>query len=418
MVCYWLPTAGNGGYLNKSGNVQIVCKYTVAHAFSEGLAAVTTSSYGLGGWAYIDPSGQGVILQDNNYTWASSFNQGKAVVIFSKQLAFIDSQGKRTIGSLPKLTSLHERYDSFNGEIKCKEGEVLFDWKGRMNAAKTKTGMLSFISSDSNMAENKLVLLKTEGSKYGFIINGKEVPCQFDEVPWYDQTLAVVRKGTKFGLVSLKEDHVVSVTFKEQMFFSVFGNPVQATLIVKNLTSEMIHDMEIEYPDGTRHAVGDMQANTSKELPVFLSRSNDLSSEEKEYEMRFTCDGIILSPIKNKVILEDKPSLRVENFSTDRELISFNIINESDISLDALSVKVLDGRSKSYFDKTIPLKGKGKVTCEFNFPATKNSPKELEIIAKVPGAPEVKVKQEIRVPENDIEDPTPPPRDKEGGIHL
>jgi len=397
------------GYMNKSGNLQIECKYIAAHPYSEGLAAVTSSAYGIGGWAFINPSGNGVILQDNNFTWASSFIQGRALVIFSKQLAYIDTQGKRIEGNLPKLNSAMERFDTFKGEIKLKEGIAFFDGQGRFQSVETQTkGKQSFLTSDIR-SENNLILIKKEGNKSGFIIKGKPTLCQFDEVSWFDNTTAIVKKDASYGIVSLDENNSISVTFKKDTFFSVFGKPAIATVVVKNLKPKEISNLNIRFSEGSQQSITTLKSEESKELVLSLTKNTDASFEEKVIEFQPDLDGILQNLVKIKAIIQDKPSLRIEFAKSSYEVksgekipVTFKIANETAIDTENIAIKVLE-KSDIIYESTQTIHGNSVVNCQISISALKSQIKELEIIVKPVKAPPIKMVQKISLTITDID---------------
>ncbi|MFA5328110.1 MAG: WG repeat-containing protein [Prolixibacteraceae bacterium] len=409
------------GYLNKSGSLQIQCKFTSAHPFSEGLAAVTASSYGIGGWAYINPSGIGVILQDNNFTWASSFYQGKAIVAFSKQLACIDARGKRVDGGLPKLSSTMERYDTFKGELSCKEGTATFDGQGRLATLETPTGKQTFQNSDIKV-ENSLVQVKKERGKSGFIINGKETPCQFEDIFWFDNTTAIVIKGINIGVVSLNEEKPISVTLKESTLSSENRKPALATLVVKNLQSSDINNINLTFSDGTLQTIDKLKPNESKDLGFSVPKNTEVPSEEKELEIGVELDGLTQNPIKQKVTINDKAFLHVEfpqesfeGKSGEPILVSFKITNESDITAENVAIQVSD-QSKIIYKGTKTIQKEGTSVCQFNISAVQSQTKELEIEIKPSKTRPIKISKEISlsVKKTDRSSETPPP----GVIHV
>lgn len=403
------------GYLNKPGEIQIKCSFTAAHPFSEGLAAVTRSSLGIGEWAYINPDGKGVILQDNNYNWASSFSNGKAVVISPKQLTFIDARGKKVEGNLPKLTTSMERYDIFKGEFLCKEGTALFDGQGRLSSINVNGTIQSFATLKTK-ENNELVQVKKVGNKYGFIINGKETPCQFDEVSWFNDDVAIVKKDSRFGIVSMSHENSIAISIKENPLLSVFGKPAQATVIVKNLQSETISNLNISIPDVAQQTIAKLQANESKELVVLLAKKTEFPSEEKELELQLEFDGIQQNPVKCKAIINDKPSLTIEftknNFESivdETIAVPFQVINETDFTVENIAIQVVD-ETKVISESNVPvLKGRAKMlfqfTVQFPVSATQSQTKEFGIIVKPPLAPSItkaeKLNFKIIIPQPD-----------------
>lgn len=84
------------GYINAKGELVIPFKFPHAAAFSEGLAAVKTTTYPTL-WGYIDKTGELVIRDD--YDHASAFSEGYAVVTVENRDFFIDQNGRKAFGS-------------------------------------------------------------------------------------------------------------------------------------------------------------------------------------------------------------------------------------------------------------------------------------------------------------------------------
>lgn len=84
------------GYINARGELVIPFKFPFATAFSEGLAAVKTTTYPTL-WGYIDTTGELVIRDD--YDHANAFSQGYAVVTVGSKEFYIDRSGKNVFGS-------------------------------------------------------------------------------------------------------------------------------------------------------------------------------------------------------------------------------------------------------------------------------------------------------------------------------
>jgi len=390
------------GYLNKTGKLQIECKYVVAHPFSEGLAAVTTSSYGIGGWAYINPMGDGVISQENYFTWASSFVQGKAIVIFSKQLTYINKNGERIVGKLPKLTSAMDCYDTFTGKIKCKEGTAQFDGQGRFITVETKTGIQTFCDSVEKI-ETNFVQVKTEGKKQGLIINGKETPCQFDDVLWFNPNTAIIKKGGKLGVVSISENNMFSLKLMESSLLSVFGNPATANILVRNLTDEPMINIKLVFKNYTEQYIELLNSKESKELKVPITKDSDELLEVKKIEVLVCIDSIEQNPIHLNATIKDKPSLSIFCQQTSLEVIPneikpvlFQIKNISEVKAENLIIQVFD-QSEKIFDQLTNIPAKDSVCCKFNLTAAQSQTKEIEIIAKSPKASAMKLQKAIRI---------------------
>ena len=84
---------GNGGYIDKTGQVVLPIEYDAAFPFSDGLAAVQIN----GEWGYIDTTGQVVIPLE--YHSAGMFSDGLAAIETDadSKIGFIDKTGQLII---------------------------------------------------------------------------------------------------------------------------------------------------------------------------------------------------------------------------------------------------------------------------------------------------------------------------------
>lgn len=410
------------GYLNKSGELQIKCNYWMAHPFSEGMAAVTTSTNGWEGWAYIRTSGSVAITQDRKIACGTSFSQGKAAAVISKKLVFIDNTGK-IIEETPHSIDINiqRKYDYVTGELKLLGGSAFLEGQGKLASINVGAETKSYNETNSepgNSNKNGLIQIKKEGNKLGFIVNGKESSCQFDEVSWYDNTIAIVRKGAKFGIVSMAESDLLSLSAKESIVFSIFGKPANAALVIKNLQAEPVNNLSLTFSDGTQQFIEQIPPKATKEIAIIVTKTTDTFSEEKEIDIRPEIDGILQNPTKIKVAVNDKPVLSVELEKTSYEAnpgenvsVSFKVMNESDVSGENISIRVVDG-NKTIFTKKIPVwKGNESILSRFDVSALKSQTKKLEIIAKPNMASELKFEKEIfiKIIDPGYSPPPPPP---------
>lgn len=410
------------GYLNRSGELQIKCNYSMAHPFSEGMAAVTTSANGWDGWAYIRTSGSVAITQDRKIACGTSFSKGKAAAVISKKLVFIDNTGK-VVEETPHSIDINiqRKYDNLTGELKLLGGSAFLERQGKLASINVNGETKSYGETNAepeNSNKNSLVQIKKEGNKLGFIVNGKESPCQFDEVSWHDHTTAIVRKGAKFGIVSMTEIDPLSISAKESTTFSIFGKPANAVLVIKNLQAEPINNLSLTFSDGTQQFIEQILPKGTKEIAYTLTKTTDAVSEEKEIEIRPEIDGILQNPTKIRVVLTDNPSLKVELEKISYEAnpgenvsVSFKVINESDVSGENISIRVLDGSKTIFIKKIAVLKGDESVLSRFDVSALKSQTKKLEIIAKPNMASELKFEKEIflKIIDPGYSPPPPPP---------
>lgn len=93
LSCYWDYAKRRYGYFDKTGRIVIPARFTQAHDFSEGLAAVTEEDTREPSWGFIDTSGNYVIAP-KFHNEPDDFHDGYAVVTKQNdKMTYIDKQG-------------------------------------------------------------------------------------------------------------------------------------------------------------------------------------------------------------------------------------------------------------------------------------------------------------------------------------
>lgn len=383
---------GKHGYLNKTGKLVIDCKFSWAHPFCEGRSAVSLNKYAIGQWAYIGTDGRVLINTENNFQWASSFQDDKAVVIIKNKLAYINRDGKVLKNEeLPKLTSLLERYDSFLGIIKCKEGQVFFREDVVMDKL-VVNGDTTFFHKTVEEKKTALLDVYADNNKFGFRINGKKLPAQFDNIKWHDNERAIVQSNGKQGLLELSQNDMLAVSFKSDTVYSVFRNPTPATLIVQNQVADELRDIEITFPDGSSQHIDKLKTNGQREIEWLVKP--DRLNASKEIVVNISCDGIKHNPRSFRVFIMDKPSLCV-TFPTDtfqlgetnKTTVSCSLINKSAFNADNVKVRFCNSIShKTVFEKEMSIDAESTVDINFSLTSKENKDhtRKLDILIVPP----------------------------------
>lgn len=150
---YIMDAGEHWNYINTEGKVVLRTDFYRAHSFSEGLAAVMPDESG--GAVFIDKSGN--IAIDEEYGYASDFQEGYAVVMIGQKWGFIDKKGE-------PLTNFG--YDAAR-----------------------------------DFVDGKAAVLT--GDRWGFIDkSGREIiPPQYDDVGPFSEGLAKFKLGGKWGFV-------------------------------------------------------------------------------------------------------------------------------------------------------------------------------------------------------------------------
>ncbi len=212
------------GYIDKRGNVVIPAKYRGATRFSEGLAAVREDDRK---WRFIDTSGNVAI--PHGYDGVTSFTGGLAGVRIDRHWGMIDPTGRMvveatyfqllgfaeglfrfrsgpqgmwgiadTTGTVvlsPQYINITIPEDGVS-RIKSADGEGLIDDRGRIIA--------EAVHKRVRATNNQTCWVETADGKYGLIgFDGNwRIPPRFDELQRASDGVAIVREGTRFGLVA------------------------------------------------------------------------------------------------------------------------------------------------------------------------------------------------------------------------
>ncbi|MBQ3243767.1 MAG: WG repeat-containing protein [Bacteroidaceae bacterium] len=165
---------GKYGFIDKSGNVVVPCKYGNAWSFSEGLVAVELD----GKWGFIDQSGNEVIPCKYGNAW--SFSEGLAAVELDGKWGFIDKSG--------------------NVVVPCK-----------YHAARSFSEGLAAVRIGG-----------WETGKWGFIDkSGNEViPCKYDGAGSFSEGLAVVELDYYWGSIDKSGNVVIPCKYDNEYRFS------------------------------------------------------------------------------------------------------------------------------------------------------------------------------------------------------
>ena len=197
---------GNGkwGFIDKSGNEVVPCKYDWADSFSEGLASVILD----GKYGSIDKSGNEVV--PCKYDYAYSFSEGLARVHLDGKYGFIDKSGNEVVPCKYDLAwRFSEGLASVELDGKCgfidKSGNVVIPFK--YDAARPFSEGLARVHLDG---------------KEGFIDkNGNEVvPLKYDDAYDFSEGLALVRLDGKYGFIDKSGNEVVPCTYDDAHSFS------------------------------------------------------------------------------------------------------------------------------------------------------------------------------------------------------
>jgi hypothetical protein len=167
---------GKTGFIDKTGKLVILAKFTYAYPFAEGLASITESPSGDNGWGYIDTAGKFIV--EPQFQWGSSFSDGLAPVKLNQKCGYINRTG--TIVLQPPFTAGEKDCATVWGDF----SEGLSRWK--------------------------------IGKKYGFIDRTGEIVIEpkFDLADHFSEGLAIVRISKKWGYINRTGKMVIELNRK------------------------------------------------------------------------------------------------------------------------------------------------------------------------------------------------------------
>ena len=230
---------GNGkwGFIDKSGNEVVPCKYDYVYSFSEGLARVRLD----GKEGFIDKSGNEVIPL--KYDEAEDFSEGLAVVELDGKYGFIDKNGNEVVPcTYDRAHDFSEGLAFVGLDGKCgfidNSGNVVVPLK--YDDAKSFSEGLARVCLDGKWGfidKSGKVVIPCKygwadkfsegrarvclGGKDGFIDkSGNEVvPLKYDEAHSFSEGLAVVRLGGKYGFIDKSGNEVIPFKYDQALNF-------------------------------------------------------------------------------------------------------------------------------------------------------------------------------------------------------
>ena len=192
----YIDENGKIGFIDKSGNEVVPCKYDWAYGFSEGLALVR-----LGGkWGFIDKSGNEVV--PCKYDYADIFSEGLAYVELDGKYGFIDKSGNEVISC---------KYD---GAISFSEGLAIVYLDGKFGFIDKSGNEVVPCKYDYAYGFSEGLARVELDDKWGFIDKSGNVviQCKYDEARSFSEGLASVKLDGKWGFID-KSGNVV-IPFK------------------------------------------------------------------------------------------------------------------------------------------------------------------------------------------------------------
>jgi hypothetical protein len=350
------------GYLNAEGRLAIACKYAAAQPFSEGLAAVLFSEY----WYYIDATGATAVRPNDKKIiyWAMGFHEGQAAVLYKNGMGAIDREGRELNYKFPQITPPPDAASYKKESLACKEGELYFDAKGRV---------ASFVSK--------------RGAKTVFMPAGS--PGDLPEIRQAD--------NSKFGLVAFDGEAVAELSLPEDTLASVFGNPADLRVVVANISSSAIENLEVKVNGKPVASIPLIEAGGKRTLSLPLDKTNEREEvETKDLLFSLSEYGLPAGEYRKTVALKNMPAIRIEIPDAPVSIrkgqasypLNVRVVNVSSEPVRNLSVSV--GNQNRLAEL-----GSGEAKeLRFDVPA---SVQLVQVVVKPPRAPLISKSQRIRL---------------------
>jgi hypothetical protein len=191
------------GFIDKKGKEAVPFEYSSVHEFTvEGMAAVEKE----GKWGFVNKKGKQII--PIIYKKVFDFENGQALVILDKRIAFIDVKGAE-IGYGNRLYGEYQE-----GKISI----ILNDF-GRFGFLRGNTILPNFYSVLRPLKGN--FFLVADG-KVGVIdkYTKEIIPLIYDQLSGFDEKYFYLRKGTKMGIINLEGKIIIPFVYDRLENFS------------------------------------------------------------------------------------------------------------------------------------------------------------------------------------------------------
>ncbi|GHT28797.1 hypothetical protein AGMMS49574_03830 [Bacteroidia bacterium] len=361
-----LVAGKNGwGYMDKTGKIQIPCKYKYANPFSDGLAAVCLE---LRYWYYIDTDGNpsiGPWNKKQTNRWASGFNGGKALVLFDNQTKLINREGKVLKEKIPNIISLPDEIIYKQKNIRCKDGTLIFDQKSRI---------IAFISNGNDtirfMPEQENPVISPANTPFiPIMLDGQVLTAEDERVTWTDHLTAIIRRSGSYGTIAFREgsDFIIETedgiaSSKRQATAKCSIRNISNTTMYENLevriNGKILSDLRQMAPNSERTFTVDFDGETEKgTLHTFIS----------EYGLQMEDD------LKN-ISIHDIPYIKI-SIDEDNAILAagqtvypihLSVTNTTSTRITGITVSANDSEEKS---RKIDIMAGSTVKMQFTIPA-------------------------------------------------
>lgn len=372
------------GYLNKSGQLSIECKYLFALPFSEGLAGVRFDYNG--DWYYIAPNGSTMIYpgfqgRKKDIYWALGFRNGKALIVYGNGLGHIDNTGKELNEKTPKFSPPNDPASYKRSTLQSKEGDLIFDSKGCVVSFESKKeGTVNFVPAEDEI---------TPGNS--FILNGAIVK---DNIRWQANNHAIVNLSGKYGVVQVNTKPPIAFTSSNQVIESVFGNPAILNYIVQNISGQDIDNLLLRSEDNTLVENLSIPKNQQQELTIRIDKSDDAKEENRTLKITAEERGLLLGNYELNFRIIDKPSIALslseKKIEIDNSSRSYplEVVVENLSGIEGKSTRVIVNQQT----KEVSLLPKSKNALKFDIPVHET---DIHIAVKPLNTPPVILSEKV-----------------------
>lgn len=214
------------GYIDKNG--EFVLRLNLSDgsigSFSEGLSLRTrTPSRNVNHFTFIDKTGKIVISNDQlkDYTYASNFHDGLALVVVNGVCGFIDTSGNIAI-SPERLASYENASDFYDGLSRVyRDGKFAFiDKTGNLAISFDKLASYDYVDNFSNGYASVI-----SGEKYGFIDKTGELVASFGKSASYEHYL--IQSNDELTLAYTDGDDVFHFGYIDRTGKEVFSATIK-----------------------------------------------------------------------------------------------------------------------------------------------------------------------------------------------
>lgn len=295
--------------------------YAMAYPYSEGYAVVRrfTNERDLTQSAYdiIDVNGASISLGEermSNVTFASSFTNGKAILIIKNkfytittedttpQLMYVDNvvSRKNLISLYDNWFEVEERADG-TYVVPARNAWFRFDQNMKLIEYQMGTGEPVSLVEETNVLEGeaspRFKPYKQEGGDaYGFSYKERSLlPPQFDDVVYVDDRFSIVRVGKYYGVLTLEEHAEFSFVLNSQSDIGFLHRDRDVTLtaylptFVDALTTKIeSHSPMCTLIPNSREAISNVEGNFITYKKCRLHIPEDLSDKVQAYHYKFS----------------------------------------------------------------------------------------------------------------------------------